>query len=114
MLTQCACLWTNHPQVQEVGVLWKRCAGKEDYSCGDWEREWVPGSHRHASKGVWGRTAVGLDVVAEDVPDVPSWTRSSDRKQWQSHRDPLPSPTPLSLLYHPGVTQKSPNPSPSL
>lgn len=78
MLTQCACLWTNRPshgsQAEEVGVLWKRCVGKEDYSSGDWERERVPGSHSHTNKGEQGATAVGLDAVVKDVPDLPPWT----------------------------------------
>lgn len=78
MLTQCTCLWTNHPssgsQVQEVGVLWERCVGKEDYSSGEREGEWVSGSHSHMNKGEQGATAMGLDAAVKDVPDLPSWT----------------------------------------
>ena len=48
--------------------------GKEDYSSGDWERERVPGSHSHTNKGEQGATAVGLDAVVKDVPDLPPWT----------------------------------------
>lgn len=93
-LTQCSCLWSNRSsygsQVQEVGVLWEVCVRKEDYGMGDWEKEWMPGSHSHVNKGEQGATAVGLDAMVEDVPDLPSWTWKFIRvRQWQSHCDPL-------------------------